>query len=208
MYQLYGDFGSGFCTVELMLAELGVEYATHNIDLGANAQRDDSYKTVNPQRKLPSLDSSDGDVMTESVAILLTLLDNHPGHRLLPAIGTRERAQALRWLLFVATELYPIVEINDYPERFCADSAHGESTREIARNIWRNRWLVVEANVVGPFLLGETFSITDVYIAVVSRWAQQEEWRPDNIPKIEALTAAVAARPRCSAIWSQHFPTQ
>lgn len=120
--------------------------------------------------------------------------------------GTRERAQAMRWLLFVATELYPIVEINDYPERFCADPADRDSTREIARSIWRNRWLVVEENVAGPYLLGEAFCITDIYIAVVSRWAQQEEWRPGNIPKIEALTAAVAARPRCSAIWGQHFP--
>ena len=96
MYQLYGCFGSGSCTVELALAELGVEYTTENVDLRANAQRDASYKKVNPQRKLPSLSLPDGGIMTESVAILLTLLDNHPDHRLLPVAGTGERARDSR----------------------------------------------------------------------------------------------------------------
>ena len=41
-----------------------------------------------------------------------------PEAALLPTKGTPARAQALRWLLFPATEIYPIVEINDYPERF------------------------------------------------------------------------------------------
>ena len=130
--------------MELTLAELGVEYATHNVNLAANAQRGGNYRSVNPQGKLRSLDSPDGGIMTESVAIFLALLDNHPGHQLLPMAGTRERAQAMRWLLFVATELYPIVENNDYPKCFCANSADGEPTREIERSIWRNRWLVVE----------------------------------------------------------------
>ena len=207
MYQLYGDFGSGSCTVELTLAELGVDYTTHNVDLGANAQRDTSYERVNPQRKLPSLHCPDGRVMTESVAILLTLLENHPGHQLLPAIGTGERAIALRWLLFAATELYPIVEIVDYPERFSVDPKNAESTRELARSIWRRRWLIVEENVAGPFVLGDSFSVSDIYLAVVSRWAQQETWRPANIPNIETLTSKVAARPKCASIWNQHFPS-
>lgn len=208
MYQLYGDFGSGSCAVELALAELGVQYTTHNVDLGAGVQREANYQGVNPLRKVPSLVLPNGDIMTESVAILLTLLENHPNHELLPAVGHRHRAQALRWLLFVATELYPIVEINDYPERFCADPKSAKSTRELARELWRSRWLVIEQNVAGPFLLGGEFCVTDIYIAVVSRWAQQEDWRRGHLPKIETLSAAVVSRPRCSAIWNQHFPAR
>lgn len=207
VYQLYGDLGSGSCAVELTLAELGAPYTTHNVDLGSDAQRAAGYQDVNPVRKLPSLRLPCGDITTESVAILLTLLDSHPDHQLLPAVARRERAQAWRWLLFVATELYPIVEIIDYPERFCA-AAHAEETRDLAREMWRNRWQIVEKNVAGPFLLGEEFGVADIYIAVVSRWAQQEKWRPSHIPNIETLSAAVASRPRCSAIWNQHFPAE
>ena len=51
---------------------------------------------------------------------------------------------------------------------------------------------------------GIPFCLTDIYIAVVSRWAQQEEWRPANLPKIERLTAAVASRPKCASVWQRH----
>ena len=78
MYRLYGDYGSGSCVVELTLAELGLDYTTRNVDIRSNAQRAGTYEAVNPQRKLPSLECPDGGTMTESVAILLTLLENSP----------------------------------------------------------------------------------------------------------------------------------
>ena len=43
----------------------------------------------------------------------------------------------------------------------------------------RARWLVVEANVAGdPYLSSDGFSLTDIYLAVVSRWAQQRTGVP------------------------------
>ena len=49
------------------------------------------------------------------------------------------------------------------------------------------------------------FSLTDIYLAVVSRWAQQEHWRPASLPKVEHLTEAVAARPAITPVWARHF---
>ena len=37
-------------------------------------------------------------------------------------------------------------------------------------------------------------------VAVLSRWAQQEQWRPACLPKVERLTAAVAARPAIAPV--------
>lgn len=207
MYTLFGDIGSGSSIVELTLCELGIPYQLVNVDLGSDAQRADSYAKVNPQRKVPCLGDKQGHGLTESVAILLTLIERHDHtNKLLPSIGSRDRATALRWLLFVATEIYPIVEINDYPERFCGDDNNPEKTRETAKSIWRKRWLIVEQAISGnPYLLASGFGVTDLYVAVVSRWAQQSEWRPTHIPKIEALTQAVAMRPDCKAVWNTHF---
>ena len=144
--------------------------------------------------------------MTESVAILLTLDGRHPEAELLPKDAT-DRAQALRWLLFVATEIYPIVEINDYPERFSPTRETAAGMRDIARSFWRKRWLLVEREVTGtPYFLRSGFCLIDIYIAVVSRWAQQDTWRIENLPKVERLTAAVAARPATAPVWSRHEP--
>ena len=189
-----------------MLAEIGADHELRELSLRDDEQRGEEYAAVNPHRKVPSLVIDDGPVLTESVAILLMLDDRHPEMALLPARGTPARAQALRWLLFAATEIYPIVEINDYPERFATDPDQIDAMRERAREIWRERWLVVEANVAGdPYLSSDGFSLTDIYFAVVSHWAQQDEWRPTYVPKVERLTAAVAARPAIAPVWARHF---
>lgn len=206
-YILYGSRRSGSLTVEMALAEIGVNYEVRDVDLEAEAQRDDAYAAVNPQRKIPAVITPTGETLTESVAILLTLDERHPEARLMPAARSAERAQALRSLLFVATEIYPVVEINDYPERFAPTPDSAVAVREVARTLWRERWLLVEQSIAGdPFRLASGFCLCDIYIAVVSRWAQQDAWRPAHIPRVERLTAAVAARPALAQVWSRHRP--
>lgn len=208
-YILYGCRRSGSLTVELALSEIGVDYEVRDVDLELEAQRDELYATINPHRKIPALVTPRGETLTESAAILLTLEERHPEAALLPPPGSAERARALRSLLFVATELYPLVEINDYPERFALSVDCAPALRETARSLWRERWLLVERRIEGdPFLLPSGFCLSDVYIAVVSRWAQQDDWRPTHVPKVERLTAAVAARPKAAAVWRRHRPEE
>ena len=207
-YLLYGARGSGSCAIECALAEIGADCEVRKLSLRNDEQRGAEYEAVNPQRKVPALVIDGDQFLTESVAILLTLEERHPEVGLLPPKGTVGRANALRWLLFAATEIYPVVEINDYPERFATDPAETDAMRERAREIWRTRWLVVEKHASGdPYFASDGFSLTDIYLAVVSRWAQQNAWRPAHIPKVERLTAAVAARPAIAPVWARHFRT-
>ena len=91
------------------------------------------------------------------MAILLTLEARHPDAGLLPQ-DQAVRAQALRWLLFVATEIYPMVEINDYPERFAPTPNVAPGVREVAqaladrraRNRRRPVFIVVRVVPHGP----------------------------------------------------------
>ena len=131
---LYGHRRSGSLAVELALAEIGADDEVRNIDLATEAQRDDTCAAVNPQRKIPALVTPAGETLTESVAILLTLEARHPDAGLLPQ-DQAARAQALRWLLLVATEIYPMVEINDYPERFAPTPNVAPGVREVALEV-------------------------------------------------------------------------
>ena len=205
-YILYGSPRSGSLVVELVLSEIGANYEFRTVDLRADEQRKPAYAALNPQKKVPTLVMPSGETLTESVAILFTLDRRHPEANLLPPDDSSEYAQALRWLMFIATEIYPIVEISDYPERFTPDSKSDvEPVRELARRIWRERWRIVEDNISGnPYLLGSRFCLTDIYLAVVSRWAQQDDWRPTNIPKVERLSDAVASRPACASVWARN----
>ena len=125
--------------------------------------------------------TSAGETLKETVAILLTLAERHPAVALLPASGAPERAQALRWLLFIATEIYSLVETNDYPEHYAPSPDSASAVHENARQKWRERWLLVEASVSGDtYFLPTQLRLVDNYIAGVSRWAQQDEWWPNG----------------------------
>lgn len=210
-YKLYGDKGSGSATIELALAEVGAKYDVFDVSLENDAQRGSDYASINAQRKLPTLITPMGETLTESAAILLTLAERYPQAKLLPEPGSRERAHALRWLLFIATELYPIIEIIDYPRRFQPDGDtisddRCEEIRDHVREIWARRWLLVEEAAVGePWFLAGCFSLLDIYAAVISRWGQTDDWRFANLPRVESIAAAIGIRPETASIWQRHF---
>jgi len=210
-YILYGDKGSGSATTELALAIAGAHVTLRDVPLERNAQREAGYSSVNAQQKLPTLVTPDGETLTETAAILITLAERFPAAGFLPPPASAERARALRWLLFIATEIYPVVEMIDYPERFqpegdATSDVRREAMRAHLRGIWKRRWLIVEQAVRGePWFLATGFSAVDIYAAVVSRWAQTGDWRPAAIPRIEAIVAALAARPDCGPVWRRHF---
>ena len=208
-WTLYGDRRSGSAVVELALSVLGADCATVDVPLASDAQRAADYRQVNPQRKLPSLVTPEGETLTESAAILIYLSERFAAPPLLPAPGTAGRARALRWLLFVASELYPLIEIIDYPQRFAPEPLSAQAAdiqRDHVRSLWKRRWQIVENAVRGePWFLLEGFSALDLYIAVVSRWAQLDDWRRENLWRVETIAAAIAARPDCEAVWARHF---
>lgn len=211
-YTLYGDIGSGSAPVEMILAEIGAPVALREVPLSADAQLSPEHRAVNPMGRVPALMLPDGMVLTESLAILLTLADRHPEAALLPPAGDPGRAAALRWMTLAAAEGYPHDTRYDYPERFSADPSHAPAIRERAQQMYRDIWRLVEAQAglkgtaAEPYLLGARFSLADPYLAVLSRWVKGREWRAENCPKLATLANAVAARPAIAPVWARHFP--
>lgn len=203
-YIIHGAPGSGSGIVEAACAEIGVAYEVRDLDARNDEHRGAVYATINPQRKMPTLEVEGGEIITESVAIVVALDERHREAGLLPPPGSRERAQALRWMVFLATEMYPLVEMMDYPERFASSAEGVEAIRDRAEAISRERWRLLEANIAGsPYCVASGFSATDLFITTFSVWLD-ETWRREHLPRIDALTKAVLARPALAAVWARH----
>jgi len=204
-YTIFGDKGSGAFAAEAALAEAGAPYEFRFVSLEKNEQKEPAFLAINPSGKIPALKLPEGEILTESAAILLTVADHFPNARLLPAQASTERAQAYRWLAFMASEIYPIVEIVDYPQRFAAEGEAADALRLKARDRIRERMLIVERIAAGPWLLASGFSILDIYAAMFSRWSVGKNWRTANLPKLNALAEALSSRPRIAPVWQRHF---
>ena len=204
MYTLYGDLGSGAFSAEAALAEAGAPYDFALVSLERNEQKQPAFLAINPSGKVPALRLPEGEIITESAAILLTLADHFPQSGLLPPQASNSRALAYRWLAFMAGEIYPIVEIVDYPERFAPEEG-AAALRQVARDRIGERILIIERMIRGPFLLDGGFSLLDIYAAMFSRWSLEAAWKLANLPKLLALAEAVSQRPAIAPVWRRHF---
>lgn len=204
-YTIYGAPGTGSGIIEAACQEIGADYQVRDLDARNDEHRGDHYAALNPHRKMPTLETADGEVITESVAILLTLDERHREAKLLPPPGSKDRAQALRWMLFLAAEIYPLIEIIDYPERFAEAGPAADGLRAKAEGILHGRWRVVDANVSGaPYCVSSGFSATDLYITKVGAWLDAT-WRREQVPKVHAIYEAVRSRASLTKVWARHI---
>ncbi|MFL6690399.1 MAG: glutathione S-transferase family protein [Alphaproteobacteria bacterium] len=208
MFIIFGDKGSGAFSAEAALAEVGAPYEFKTISLERNEQRLPEFLAINPSGKMPAVRLPEGQILTESLAILLTVADHFPNARLLPPQASPERGTAYRWLAFMAAEIYPMVEISDYPERFAPEGDAAEALRSKAKERIRDRLLIAERQVAGPWFLPSGFSILDIYAAMFSRWRNTigRDWlEAGHIPNLLALAKSVSERARISPVWERHF---
>jgi GST-like protein len=207
---LYGDADSGSFTAEALFAILDVPFELKGVDLEKFEQTEDPYKAINPMGKVPALVLDDGTLVTESVAVLLTIVDAHPEAKLLPPPGSSARAWALRWLMFISNNIYEAIGRVDFPGRYTSNYYDKEAVAASAKSEIRWYWILFERelakrDLAGPFAFGAEISALDLYVANIVGWENPIEWRAPNAPRIEALRQAVKAHPKVAPVWARHF---
>ena len=105
MIELY-HFGLSTCSqkVRLVLAEKGLEFESHEVNLMAGEQHDPAYVKLNPNHVVPTL-VHDGQVLIESSLIIKYLDDAFPAPPMRPhdALG---RYAVDRWLMHADEALH------------------------------------------------------------------------------------------------------
>jgi ganglioside-induced differentiation-associated protein 1 len=106
MLELY-HHGSSACAakVRFALAEKGLRWVSHYVDILRGEQFRPEYLAVNPKAVVPVL-VDDGNVITESTVICEYLEDAYPEPSLLPRTPL-ERARVRAWTKAVDEELHP-----------------------------------------------------------------------------------------------------
>lgn len=91
-----------------LLEELGVEYELVHIDIRQKGGVPESYRAIQPNKKVPAIDH-DGVVVTERPAISIYLADAFPEAGLAPGIGDPDRGPYLASLVYGAAVFDPVI---------------------------------------------------------------------------------------------------
>lgn len=204
---LYGAPASGAVAVEAALTLLGLPYELIEGATWAEEAARDRVATRNPMRQIPTLVLPDGEVMTESAAILIYLADLDPAATLAPAPNAPQRRQFLRWMLYVSSAIYALHWVKPDVGRLGAPA----TAREAVVNAVHERIAFCWANMDGQlnpgrYLLGDELTVLDLYVAVVSRFGPWRERFEEVAPRMTPAMRRVDQDPRLAALWRERFP--
>lgn len=192
--KLYEFFRSGTShRLRIALNLKGLAYEQVAVDLRREQHLTDAYKAINPQQLVPALDV-DGQLMTQSPAIIEWLEERHPEPPLLPADASA-RAQVRALAAIVGCDIHPVNN-----RRILEALRHRFGADEAAVNDWCATWItagfdafqsLVEAQSLrGPFAYGERPTLADVYLVPQIESARRFKVDMARWPRLAAIDGA------------------
>ena len=199
MIQLHYYPGNASMAPHMLLEELGVPFELRLVDRTVQAHKSAGYLRMNPNGLIPVM--VDGDlILYETAAILLHLADTHPVAGLAPALGTTERAQFYKWLMWLTNTLQASLILYFYPERW-VDEGNATGAAQVKAH--------AEAKVGGlldqmdahlashgqKWFLGERFSVLDPLAFLLCRWTRGFGRPARSLPHLGPYLQRMLGRP-------------
>lgn len=184
----------GACSLSphIVLREIGAKFDLVKVDLAAKkTESGEDYLGINPRGYVPALQLDDGSVIVEGPAIVQYLADQDPSARLAPAPTDRKRYELQSWLTFIGTEVH-----KQFSPLFNPNSADVQKAASVQALKARSTYLEREL-AARPYLMGETYSVADVYLFVVLGWASHVKLV--LTPGLQAYLGRIAGRPAVQA---------
>lgn len=133
--------------IALNLKGLPFDYAP--VNLAAGDQLGEAYRRLNPQGLTPALETEDGPVLTQTLAILEWLEEVHPTPPLLPA-NFYDRARVRAMAALVACDIHPLnnMRVQKQLTRMGIDAD--------GRAQWTQRWINDGFAALEPMIAAHT----------------------------------------------------
>jgi glutathione S-transferase len=192
--KLYYSPGACSLSPHIALHEAGLPFEhvlastkTHKLNDGTD------YYGINPKGYVPTLEFDDGTRLTEGPAIVQWIADQVPEKKLAPPAGTMDRYRLMEWLNFITSEIHKSAGVLFNP-------AIPEEAKVIYRDKMLGRFKYVDQQLEGrQFLMGDTFTVADCYMFVVTNWAKPLNVDISGLKNLTAYHARIAARPSAQA---------
>ena len=207
IFVVHGAKGTGSVAVEAALTLIGAPFHVVETPPLGDRATDEALARVNPMRQVPTLSLPNGDLITESAAILIWLAETNPAAELAPVSSAPDRAVFLQWMAFVSSAIYALYWVRDDPSRL-SDTMEGQALiRQRTAERITACWAIMESRLLpGRYLLGDTLTVLDLYVAVVSRWEPRRKRFYAVAPRMGECVRRVDSDPRLEELWAERMP--
>lgn len=204
MLKLYYAANTCALAVHLALEFSEAPYELEALDFKAQQQRSPEYLAINPKGRVPAL-ATDRGILTEVPALLLYVAQSFPQARIAPL----DDAFLLAKMNEVNAYLSSTVHVNHAHKgrgaRWADDEAAWESMKKkVKQNLLDNFSLIEQTYLQGPWVLGETFSTSDMYLYTIARWLRGHEIDVAQFPKLAALVQRIEGLPQVQRVLAMH----
>lgn len=190
LYSFFRSSAAYRVRIALNLKRLAYETVGIHLSKDGGQQRSAAYRAINPQMRVPALKLADGNVLTQSLAIIEYLDDARPDPPLLPRDPVA-RAKIRAIALTVACDIHPL---NNTAPLGYLKTTLGHSQAEV--DAWYAHWITLGFETIealiepGPYAFGSEVTLADVCLVPQVYNARRFKVPLERFPRICAADAA------------------
>lgn len=195
--KLYYSPGACSMAAHIALNEMEFKYDLEKVNL---KEKTEAFLKVNPKGSVPVMTFQDGETLTELAIILQYLSDTKPEKGFFPKLNDPKRYHAMEMLHFVSTEIHKGLGVFFKAEKLVPDEKAREEFIKANTELLNSKFNFA-AEILGKnkFLLGDEYSIVDMYFFTVMNWTRMLGIDMKPWPKIMGLMETVRNRPAVQA---------
>jgi glutathione S-transferase len=205
MLKLYYARNTCALATHIALEQAGADYEAVRIDFATNAQRSPEFMKLNPKGRVPALVTERG-VLTETPALLLYVCQTYPKAKLAPlddpfALG---EVQAFNSYLCSTVHVAHAHRMRGY--RWADEPAAIEAMKKKVPQSVGDCYALIERDMLkGPWVMGDTYSISDMYLFTLAQWMEGDGLEVAKFPKVADHRRRMAEHPVVKKVVAQEL---
>ena len=200
MFRLYFSPGSCALASHIALEHVGADYEAVRVDFSRGEQRSPEYLRHNPKGRVPTLVTPEG-VLTETPAILLYLAQSFAQAGLAPLESTFELARMNAFNSYLCSTVHVAHAHGHRGARWVNDAAAMVAMKaKVPENMGQCFELIEREFLLGPWVLGARYSVSDMYLFTLASWLEADSVEPSQFPQVAAHRERMRADPVVSRV--------
>jgi glutathione S-transferase len=192
-------YASGTCAFasHLALEYAGAPYEPVRLDFKEQQQRSPEYLRVNPKGRVPAL-VTDRGVITETPALLHFIAQSFPQANLAPLDDAFLLAKVNEFNTYMCSTVHVAHAHKGRGARWvdpADEAALAAMKKKVPQTMAECFGLIDSQMLKGPWVLGERFSTSDLYLYTVARWLEGDGVDVKRFPKVADHMQRMDAEP-------------